>query len=29
VLGAVGQRGEDHEGRFLHRTHGHVDVIYR
>src|ERR1700689_1824278 len=29
VLAAVGQRSEDHEGRFLHRTHGHTDVIYR
>ena len=29
VLAAVCQRGEDHEGRFLHRAYGHANVIYR
>jgi hypothetical protein len=29
VLGAVGQRGEDQEGRFLHGPRGHADFIYR
>ena len=29
VLAAAGQRGEDHVGRFLHRTCTHTDVIYR